>query len=364
MTAFPNYTQIPARLPVGAWQAIRVVTLLGAIALAAALLLAALCGGFVGGVLLKGKSGWCSSICPLLPIQRLYGQTPYKLVANSHCTPCVGCTKSCYDFNPRVAFLADLNDPDKQWGAYRKLFAAAFPGLVTAFFNLPEARGAEEILSLYGQLGLYLAASIAIFFALDSLLRVSSHKITTLFAATGFSLFYWYASAPWAEPAMWGARAAAILLAAGFVVRTYVKERAFAASSAAPAPAAAPSDKPLVDLAISRSMASHRALHSGAPEVTFEPQGKRVVAKPGMSLLEAAEAGGVPIESGCRMGMCGADPVCVKDGVENLSAISDDERSTLDRLGYPGNTRMGCRARVEGPVRMSPEPEGAPPPAP
>src|SRR5919108_1159140 len=355
MTAFPNYTQIPARLPVGAWQAIRVVTLLGAIALAAALvlvpddglyvmwkivipvlpvlwlvvpglwrnicplsasnqtprllglskartapdwlkeygfviaaglfvlfvslrkvglddsgpasallLLGALGGGFVGGVLLKGKSGWCSSICPLLPVQRLYGQTPYKLVANSHCTPCVGCTKSCYDFNPRVAFLADLNDPDKQWGAYRKLFAAAFPGLVLAFFNLPEARAGDEILALYGKLGLYLAASIAIFFALDSLLRVSSHKLTTLFAATGFSLFYWYVSAPWPEPATWAARATAILLAAGFVVRTYVKERAFAASTATPAaaPAAASSDKPLVDLAISRSMASHRALHS------------------------------------------------------------------------------------------------------
>ena len=37
-------------------------------------------------------------------------------------------------------------------------------------------------------------------------------------------------------------------------------------------------------------MASHRALSAGAPEVTFEPQGNRVVAKPGMTLLEAAEA--------------------------------------------------------------------------
>ena len=117
----------------------------------ALLLLGALGGGFVGGVLLKGKSGWCSSICPLLPIQRLYGQTPYKLVANSHCTPCVGCTKSCYDFNPRVAYLADLNDPDRHWSGRRKLFAAAFPGLVVAFFTLPEARGGEEIASLYGR---------------------------------------------------------------------------------------------------------------------------------------------------------------------------------------------------------------------
>jgi nitrite reductase (NADH) large subunit len=446
MTAFPNQTQIPSRVPVGAWQAIRVVTLLGAIGLAVALvvapddglyvmwkvvipvlpvlwlvvpglwrnicplsasnqtprvlglskgltapawlkeygfviaaglfilfvslrkvglddsgpasallLLGALGGGFAGGVVLKGKSGWCSSICPLLPIQRLYGQTPYKLVANSHCAPCVGCTKSCYDFNPRVAYLADLNDPDRHWSGRRKLFAAAFPGLVIAFFNLPEARGGEEIAALYGELALYLAASIAIFFALDALLTVTTHKLTTLFGAAGFSLFYWYVSEPWAEPVMWAVRVAAIALAAGWLVRTYVKERAF--QSQAGAPPARPSAKPVVDLAAGRSMASHRALNAGAPEVTFEPEGKHVVAKPGMTLLEAAEAAGLPIESGCRMGVCGADPVCVSDGMEHLSGISDDERSTLDRLGFADNTRMACCARVQGPVTMKLEPE-------
>jgi NADPH-dependent 2,4-dienoyl-CoA reductase/sulfur reductase-like enzyme/ferredoxin len=147
-------------------------------------------------------------------------------------------------------------------------------------------------------------------------------------------------------------RGIAIALAAGWVLRTYAKERAFAAQAAAPAV------KPLAALAAaSRSMASHRALRSGAPEVTFAPEGKRVVAKPGMTLLEAAEAGGLPIESGCRMGVCGADPVCVTDGMEHLSAISDDERSTLERLGLADNTRMACCARVQGPVTMSLEPE-------
>jgi nitrite reductase (NADH) large subunit len=443
MTAFPNYTQIPARLSVGTWQAIRVVTLLGAIGLAMALvvvpgdaldvmwkgvipalpllwlvvpglwrnlcplsasnqtprvlglskartappwlkeygfvigaglfiafvslrklglddsgpasallLLGALSGAYAGGTLLKGKSGWCSSICPLLPVQRLYGQTPYKLVANSHCTPCVGCTKNCYDFNPKVAFLADLKDPDPYWSGYKKLFAAAFPGLVVGFFTLPEARSGAEIASLYGQLALHLAASVAIFYALDSLLKVSTHKLTTLWAAVAFSLFYWYASAPWPEWATWGARAVAIALAAGWVLRTYAKERAFDKQQAP-----APEVKPLTDLAAGRSMASHRALNAGAPEVTFEPEGKHVVAKPGMTLLEAAEAVGLPIESGCRMGVCGADPVCVSDGMEHLSAISDDERSTLDRLGFADNTRMACCARVQGPVTMKLTPE-------
>jgi hypothetical protein len=317
VTAFPNYTQIPTRVPVGTWQLIRVGTLLGAIALAltlvleadtglfvlwkliipvlpflwlvvpgfwrnvcplsasnqtprvlglskartapawmkeygfviaagmfiafvslrkvglddsgpasALLLVFALTGGFAGGLALKGKSGWCSSICPLLPIQRLYGQTPYKLVANSHCTPCVGCVKSCYDFNPKAAWLADLHDQDTYWAGYRKLFAAAFPGLVLAFFNLPEARGAEAILELYGRLGLYLAASVAAFYTLDSLLKISTHKVTTLFAATGFSLFYWYGgplfvdavlgSTP--DPAKWGVRAGGGGVGAGRVV--------------------------------------------------------------------------------------------------------------------------------------------------
>ena len=40
MTAFPNYTQIPARLPIGAWQALRALSLLGAIGLAVALVVA------------------------------------------------------------------------------------------------------------------------------------------------------------------------------------------------------------------------------------------------------------------------------------------------------------------------------------
>ncbi len=193
-----------------------------------------------------------------------------------------------------------------------------------AFFNLPEARGGEEIATLYGELALYLAASTAIFFALDALLKVSTHKLTTLFGATGFALFYWYVGEPWPEPATWAARAAAIALAAGWVVRTYAKERAFAAQAAP----AKPSAEPVIDLAAGRSMASHRALNAGAPEVTFEPEGKHVVAKPGMTLLEAAEAAGLPIESGCRMGVCGADPVCVSDGMEHLSG--DLRRRALD----------------------------------
>ena len=166
-------------------------------------------------------------------MQRLYGQTPYKLVANSHCTPCVGCTKNCYDFNPKVAFLADLKDPDPYWSGYKKLFAAAFPGLVLGFFNLPEARAGAEIAALYG------AAR-----ALPR--RLGGDLLRARLAAEGLHAQ--------AHDAVGGDRVLALLLVrvgavarvgdvgragasrsrwrAGWVLRTYAKERAFDAQQA------------------------------------------------------------------------------------------------------------------------------------
>ena len=48
----------------------------------ALLILFGLGGALLGGIVFKGKSGWCSSICPMLPVQRIYGQTPFKAVGN------------------------------------------------------------------------------------------------------------------------------------------------------------------------------------------------------------------------------------------------------------------------------------------
>ena len=106
---------------------------------------------------------------------------------------------------------------------------------------------------------------------------------------------------------------------------------------------------PKIGGAAQRSLAAPRALRAGEPEVTFEPEDKRVVVKPGLSLLEIAEANGLTIEAGCRMGICGADPVAIKDGMENLSAISDDERSTLDRLGLAAEHAHGVLRAGPGP---------------
>ena len=94
-------------------------------------------------------------------------------------------------------------------------------------------------------------------------------------------------------------------------------------------------------------------VHAGEVSVTFEP-GPTVLAKVGDKLLDIAEASQVPIESGCRMGMCGSDPVRVLEGGDNISAVRSAERRTLERLGLADGCRMACVSRVQGPVVVDP----------
>lgn len=327
----------------------------------AVLLLVFGAAAFIGGVFFKGKSGWCSSFCPLLPVQRVYGQTPFIVVRNSHCEPCVGCAKNCYDFNPHVAQLADLYDADPYRGAYRKIFAGAFPALVLAFYSVDSASG-WDVLGMYGTFGLYILCGIGAFFVLDSVLRVSTGTVAVLFGAAALDLYYWFAWPYLAERIagsspgwfVWPARIIVWALSAVWVVRTMRKEQRFVEDATA---------EPQVRLGAAAEAVLEGASASGRPEVSIVPGDTRVAAVPGSTLLDVVEKHGLPIEAGCRMGMCGSDPICVVSGAEHLSPVGDEERVTLDRLGLAANTRMACSARIAGPVSISLTPEQADPAA-
>lgn len=236
----------------------------------AVLIGASLVGAFAGGLVFKGKSGWCSSICPLLPVQRVYGQTPYVMVPNSHCQTCVGCTKNCYDFNPRVAWLADMADPDRHYTGYWRFFVGAFPGLILCYFTLPQhiSTGGN-----YGRFAVYIGVSAASFFLAETLLKVSAHRITTVYAAAAISLYYWYAprvlsrtitgeaDAAWL---VWGLRGIVWALAAAWVLRTWHKEDVFIAAGEAGVG---------TSRVTSGGLAAARAARAADPEVTIAPSG-------------------------------------------------------------------------------------------
>ncbi|MEZ4867291.1 MAG: FAD-dependent oxidoreductase [Caldilineaceae bacterium] len=330
----------------------------------AILILLALSAAFVTGNFFKGKSGWCSSICPLLPIQRIYGQTPFVNVTNTHCQPCIGCTKNCYDLNPKNAYLADLYDEDHHFAAYRKFFVGLFPGFILAFYTMPEPP-AITIAAMYGVFALYCLVSLGSFFLIDSLAKVTSNKITVLYGAAALNLYYWFnaptlgalISTPAPLVFVWGLRTLVLALTLFWIYRTYQKEAEYIELVLAPQSifVGAPTTKTGVAAGVTADAPAQPV--ASQPTVTIAPEGTCLAAAMNRTLLDVIESNQLPIEVGCRMGLCGADPICVMEGMENLSKMSDEERTTLERLGLAPSTRMACMARVRGDVKIALAPE-------
>lgn len=317
---------------------------------------------FLGGLAFKGKSGWCSSICPLLPLQRAYGQTPYVTVPNGHCATCVGCAKNCYDFRPRAAYQADMADPDSRWSAPRKLFVAALPGFVLGFFTLT-GHGDRPLPEKYALLILFVLVSVGLFFAIDAMTPLGPAMLSVTYAAVALNIFYWFAGpvlirsfrevtgiwAPWLQ---WPVTAAVAVITLLWIARTRVSELQFALATGT-------RSEPVL-LRPPTRRAAPQAQAGSAVAVRFEPGGDAVPADIGMSLLDVAEKAGQPVEPGCRMGVCGADPVAIVDGMDGLSAPEKDELNTVRRLGLGKSTRMACCARISsGTVTVSLTPEPA-----
>ena len=98
---------------------------------------------FLAGLVLPFKSGWCSSICPVYPVEKAYSISPLVYGDNNLCrvqSPdaqqtlyCGGCTRNCLDLRLTIG-----NRKKLRWlptDALR-LFISVFPGFVTAYFLL------------------------------------------------------------------------------------------------------------------------------------------------------------------------------------------------------------------------------------
>ncbi|MSQ14918.1 MAG: hypothetical protein EXR50_03540 [Dehalococcoidia bacterium] len=341
----------------------------------AILILTLLSLAFLGGVLFKGKSGWCTQFCPMLQVERLFGQSPLVVVPNGHCSPCVGCSVNCHDFNPTAGYLADLYDENPHLGTNRKLFAGALPWLTLAFFTQPYLSevSVAGVAQTYAYILFFAAAGIGIFFVLNEVIGVTSQRLILWHATAAINLYYLFAVplilersgvTPWLQqgivmapsvnlPAFFGSQitpallpqfllqAGVLAISAVWLRRALPRERAFlSVGNLAPARA-------------SESVVQ-AARQAGAAKVEVQFQsGPTVLAESGDSLLALAEANHVAIDAGCRLGMCGADPIAILAGAESLSPALLAEQSTLQRLGLGPAYRMACCVRVHGPVTVA-----------
>src|SRR5690606_14283352 len=113
----------------------------------AAVIVAVAVLALVSGFVFERKAGFCNAICPVLPVERLYGQRPLARVGTAHCPSCSLCTtRGCLDVSAEKA-LPQLLGPARRstrwlltpYGA----FAAAFPGFVLAYSVIPDVAPVE-----------------------------------------------------------------------------------------------------------------------------------------------------------------------------------------------------------------------------
>lgn len=200
---------IPARRVVLEFQAPALATLLLGIAGMA----------WLAGRTRPAKGGFCNAVCPILPVERLYGHDPLLHLDDTSCRPCVRCTSvGCMDRAPREALLS-LADGARQSGPWLRtvpgLFAGSFPGLIVAFGLLPDP-GPVSPLRAYGQVLIGMAVAWLVVALAVALRRPTLAGLVRRLAALSAGLFYWFA-APHMAAALEAGPAAGQLLRAGML---------------------------------------------------------------------------------------------------------------------------------------------------
>lgn len=149
--------------------------------------------GIITGFFYEWKSAWCSGLCPVHPVEKLYGGKPFITVPNMHCSACENCVVPCPDSTPNIHPKATVKT------IYHKLSAVliigGLPGFIWGWFHVPD-NAIINFVTLVNAYRVPLAGflvSVIIYQLLSVLLAPKNERVlTNIFAALGVSCYYWY----------------------------------------------------------------------------------------------------------------------------------------------------------------------------
>ena len=142
------------------------------------------------------KSGWCSGMCPIHPVEKLYGSSPVLKVPNAHCGPCERCVSSC----PDAVVQAGRGAENGSWGRRLSMLilVGAFPGFVFGWFQVPDYFGSagwglQNLSTAYGWPILAGIATFLVYLALRMALPKRHYRwLNRTFAMVAIGCYYWY----------------------------------------------------------------------------------------------------------------------------------------------------------------------------
>jgi hypothetical protein len=148
------------------------------------------------GALFEMRSGWCTSLCPIHPVEKLYGTNPAISLKNARCNLCELCCNPCPDSTPEMTPVAGATRVQQFLGNF---LVGSFPGFVWGWFQVPDYPldqvGTREILTAYAW---PLGAGIVTYLIFKTGEHIFRHKpgartiLHRSFAAAAVSTYYWY----------------------------------------------------------------------------------------------------------------------------------------------------------------------------
>lgn len=146
------------------------------------------------GLFFEWRSGWCSGLCPVHPVEQLYGQKPAATFVNAHCHACARCVEPCADSTRGMHPLrAARSGPRRLAGT---LMTGGFAGFVWGWFQVPDFRDGEgwrHLDRIYAWPFAGAAATLVAFLLLRRLLGPRRERgLVLAFAGAAVACYYWF----------------------------------------------------------------------------------------------------------------------------------------------------------------------------
>jgi len=146
------------------------------------------------GLFFDWKSGWCASLCPVHPVEKLYGSNTIASMPNAHCSECVNCSLPCPDSTPQMHPLITRKTFYHQISGL--LTIGGLPGFIWGWFHVPDHHSWDGLMAVwniykYPLIGLLI--SLSLYLAIQQLLKGPAvKKLIGFYAAAAVSCYYWY----------------------------------------------------------------------------------------------------------------------------------------------------------------------------
>ncbi len=149
--------------------------------------------GICLGFFYEWKSAWCSGLCPVHPVEKLYGGNVWLTTANAHCDRCMNCVIPCPDSTPNIHPASSKKTIYHQWSA--TLLIGGLPGFIWGWFQVPDLVQSTPSgwIQVYELPLLGLAVTLALYVVgLRVISEEQKRRWINIFAAGSVSCYYRY----------------------------------------------------------------------------------------------------------------------------------------------------------------------------